>query len=136
MSFSSQKEEIGMYKIISIDDTTLVYYYWIKVMSTDGSPRYLNIMSPKDSIINKVKCKKELIVGENYIFDLTPMYMLMDKQFGEDSVYFSPNYAGNVERRGEILISTDYETYPYTTDNLSGLCYILDSPDGVMKKCR
>lgn len=123
-SFSQTKND---YIVTMIDDTSFVYYHRIKVRKVDDFNLHnsINILSEKllkNELINNFK--KKIQVGQVYTLELTPMYMIMDVYYGEDSMYLSPNLLGTVKINDEVIISSDYVKHPYATKNLKGLFYM------------
>lgn len=119
----SQNKSNQKYIVNEIDSVSLYYYYIIKVTKNDTSSKKLNLLSKK-IIFNTVSKNKHIEIGELYFFELEPMYEIIDKRHGKDSVALSPAMMRSVDINGETFISANYTIQPYSTINLVGLYYI------------
>lgn len=110
------------YTVNSIDSVSLSYYYLISISPIDSIDVYYKLLSTKghDTIVSN----NEIIIGEEYYFNLKPMYDIIEKKDGKDSVYFSPALMKTVIINGILLFNENLSIRPYETSELIGLKYI------------
>jgi RHS repeat-associated protein len=111
------------YLVSDIDTSSLYYFNIIKILAVDNDTIVLNLLSKKTKAIEKLYSKR-IVIGNIYKFSLNPMFSIVDKRNGKDSVWISPALMRVVTINNETFFSTDYTITPYSTDNLLGLYYM------------
>ena len=110
-------------KVNLIDSTTLDYYYILKISPLNYSSENLNLFSKKGEEFIKERVNK-IEVGKSYVFKLDPLWEIIVKRNGHDSVSLTPASMRYIEFNGELFMTADFRIHPYITNNLKGLYYI------------
>ncbi len=110
----------GEYKILSIDSTTLTYYYKLNFKKVGYNYHY-TVLSKK-SCTTKDNRKALLKVGNTYSLEFIQIDRIMEVWQGVDSVYIV-HVSDDIRINDILFFSQSKGTYPYKSNEICGIYY-------------